>query len=321
MKDKFERIHEEIKGYTQSSQPGVEHEMLPKPIVEDDEYRSAGKLKGKVALITGGDSGIGKATAILYAKEGANVAISYFDEDKDALETLERLKDIGVKVKAYKHDLKSEKDAYNLIENFDYWFFNRIAWSKAYKHDLKIENHAKELVNKVIENFGQINILVNNGGIQYPKNQFREITSEQLKLTFETNFFGMFYLTQAALPHLQKGDTIINTTSITAYNGSADLIDYSATKGAIVSFTRSLAQSLAKEGIRVNGVAPGPIYTPLIPATFDAEKVEKHGDSTLMGRRGQPSENAPAYVFLASRDSSYITGQVIHINGGDYISS
>ena len=290
MKDKFERIHEEIKGYTQSSQPGVEHEMLPKPIVEDDEYCPAGKLKGKVALITGGDSGIGKATAILYAKEGANVAISYFDEDNDALETLERLQDIGVKAKVYKHDLKSEKDAYNLIEN-------------------------------VVNDFSTINILVNNGGVQYPKNQFREITSEQLKLTFETNFFGMFYLTQAALPHLQKEDTIINTTSITAYNGSADLIDYSATKGAIVSFTRSLAQSLAKEGIRVNGVAPGPIYTPLIPATFDAEKVEKHGDSTLMGRRGQPSENAPAYVFLASQDSTYITGQVIHVNGGDYISS
>ncbi|WP_414055887.1 SDR family oxidoreductase [Macrococcus equi] len=290
MMDKFEKIDKEIKGYTQDHQPGSEADMHPQPIAENDNYKAGGKLEGKVALITGGDSGIGRAVAILYAKEGADVAIGYFDEETDANDTVKRLEEIGVKAKAYKHDLKSE-------------------------------NECKQLIDNVIKDFGKLNILVNNGGVQYPQDSLLDITAEQIEETFATNIFGMMYLSKAALPHLSKGDTIINTSSVTAYRGSKTLIDYSATKGAITSFTRSLSQNLAEQGIRVNAIAPGPIYTPLIPATFPAEKVEKHGEETALGRRGQPSENAPAYVFLASDDSTYITGQTIHINGGDFITS
>ncbi|MGX0400656.1 SDR family oxidoreductase [Staphylococcus pasteuri] len=284
-------FHQQIKGYTQPQQPGIEADMNPKPIAELDEYKAAGKLKGKVALITGGDSGIGRSVAILFSKEGANVAIGYYNEHQDAEDTVNRLKELGVEAKAYAHDLKDEKQSQQLIKD-------------------------------VVEDFGGLNILVNNGGVQFPRDHFEEITPEQVKETFQTNIFGMMFLSQAAVPYLNDGDTIINTTSVTAYRGSGHLIDYSATKGAIVSFTRSLATTLMEKNIRVNAVAPGPIYTPLIPSTFDEDKVENQGGGTPMGRRGQPAELAPSYVFLAtSADSSYITGQVIHVNGGDYMTT
>ena len=284
-------FHKQIKGYTQDRQPGIQKDMNPQPITEMESYHSGGKLKGKVALITGGDSGIGRAIAVLYAKEGANVAIGYYDEYEDAEAVVEQISSLGVTAKAYAHDLKKVEDSQKLIE-------------------------------KVIADFGELNILVNNGGVQFPQDHFEDITPEQIKETFQTNIFGMMFLSQAAVPHLKEGDAIINTTSVTAYRGSAHLIDYSATKGAIVAFTRSLATTLMSKGIRVNAVAPGPIYTPLIPATFSEDKVENQGGETPMERRGQPAELAPSYVFLASyADSSYITGQVIHVNGGDYITS
>ncbi|MEJ7166514.1 SDR family oxidoreductase [Staphylococcus capitis] len=284
-------FHKEIKGYTQDRQPGIEADMNPKPVAELDEYKAAGKLKGKVALITGGDSGIGRSVAILYAKEGANVAIGYYDEHQDVEDTVKRLKELGVDAKAYAHDLKDEQQS-------------------------------KKLIDDVVKDFGSLNILVNNGGVQFPRDNFEDITPDQVKETFMTNIFGMMFLSQAAVPHLSKGDAIINTTSVTAYRGSGHLIDYSATKGAIVSFTRSLATTLMEKSIRVNAVAPGPIYTPLIPSTFDEEKVENQSGDTPMGRRGQPAELAPSYVFLATQaDSSYITEQVIHVNGGDYITT
>ena len=284
-------FHKQIKGYTQDRQPGIQKDMNPQPITEMESYHSGGKLKGKVALITGGDSGIGRAIAVLYAKEGANVAIGYYDEYEDAEAVVEQISSLGVTAKAYAHDLKKVEESQKLIE-------------------------------KAIADFGELNILVNNGGVQFPQDHFEDITPEQIKETFETNIFGMMFLSQAAVPHLKEGDAIINTTSVTAYRGSAHLIDYSATKGAIVAFTRSLATTLMSKGIRVNAVAPGPIYTPLIPATFSEDKVENQGGETPMERRGQPAELAPSYVFLASyADSSYITGQVIHVNGGDYITS
>ncbi len=289
-KDKFEKTDEQVEPQHQSTQPGSEEQMHPKPIYDDKDYVGSGKLEGKVALITGGDSGIGRAVAVAYAKEGANVAIAYLDEHEDADKTIQVIESYGVKGIKFASDLSD-------VEN------------------------CNQLIVDVLAEFGQLNILVNNAGKQFPQEDFLAISPDQLMETFATNIFSMFYLTQAALPHLQKGDSIINTSSVTAYQGSPGLIDYSATKGAITSFTRSLSANIANQGIRVNSVAPGPIWTPLIPSTFDAEKVQQHGQDTLLKRRGEPSELAPAYVYLASKDSTYVTGQAIHINGGDYISS
>lgn len=289
-KNKFEKIDEQVEGYTLDRQPGIEREMEPQPIYEADYYKGSGKLEGKTAIITGGDSGIGRAVAILYAKEGANLVLAYLDEHKDAEDTKEMVESHGVKCELYPFDVKKKAECLALVDF-------------------------------TLEKFGKLNILVNHAGVQYPTTDFLSISEDQVRETFETNIYGIIFLTQAALPHLGEGDSIINTTSITAYNGSPELMDYSATNGAITSLTRSLAGNQAKKGIRINAVAPGPIYTPLIPASFDAEKVEKHGSSTPMGRRGQPGELGPSYVFLASDDASYMTGQVIHVNGGDYMSS
>ncbi|PEJ56728.1 NAD(P)-dependent oxidoreductase [Bacillus sp. AFS002410] len=269
----------------QNKQPGIEKEMTPIPLSDDPNYVPSGKLKDKVAIITGGDSGIGRAVSILFAKEGASVFIPYFDEDVDAEDTKKFINDFGGKCEIMRCDLRTEEVC-------------------------------KQVVQNAIQSFGKINILVNNAAVQYPQKNLEDITEEQLRRTFETNIFSMFFLSKACLPHMKQGDSIINTASITAYKGHDQLIDYSATKGAIVTFTRSLSTNLAQKGIRVNGVAPGPIWTPLIPASFDEQEVAKFGSTTPMKRAGQPVELAPAYLYLASNEASYITGQMMHVNGG-----
>ncbi len=269
----------------QDHQPGTINEMNPQPIHTDQNYKGSGKLDGKVALITGGDSGIGRSVAWYFAREGAHVVISYLDEHEDAQKTKELVEAEGVSCELLPGDIGDS-------------------------------HFCKDLVEKTISRFGKLDVLVNNAAEQHPQAGLEEIDDEQLERTFRTNIFSMFYVTRAALPHLKEGASIINTASITAYKGSKDLIDYSATKGAIVSFTRSLADNIASKGIRVNGVAPGPIWTPLIPSTFTSEKVSQFGGNTPMGRAGQPFELAPAYVYLASSDSTYVSGQVIHVNGG-----
>jgi NAD(P)-dependent dehydrogenase (short-subunit alcohol dehydrogenase family) len=269
----------------------TEKDMSRRPAAEDWTYRAAGKLTGKAAIITGGDSGIGRATAILFAQEGADVAIVYHSEDEDAAETRSRVQAKGRQCLTFKGDVGDEA-------------------------------FCRKVVEETVQAFKRLDILVNNAAEQHPKGNPEEISAEQLEKTFRTNIFGYFFMAKAALPHIrEKKGSIINTSSVTAYRGSEELLDYSATKGAIVAFTRSLAKSLAKDGVRVNGVAPGPIWTPLIPSTFPPDKVESFGKNVPMGRPGQPEEVAPCFVFLASDDSSYITGQFLHPNGGEVVNA
>lgn len=279
-----------IKTFPEQKQnlPGNEHQMNPEPEIIRENYIGSGKLLGKVAFITGGDSGIGRSVAVHFAREGADVAIVYLKEDKDAKDTKALVEKEGRQCLLISGDLKDEK-------------------------------FCKTAIKKCHTAFKKINILVNNAAVQFPKNEIEKITAAQLQKTFETNIYPYFYITKAALAYLKEGDVIINTSSVTAYRGSEHLADYASTKGAIVSFTRSLSGMLAKKKIRVNGVAPGPIWTPLIVASFD--KLSDFGKDNPMERAGQPSEVAPAYVFLACEDSSYITGQFIHINGGELIGS
>lgn len=272
----------------QEKQPGERSEMTPLPVTERDDYVPSGKLKGKTAIITGGDSGIGRAVSILFAKEGADVAIVYLDEHRDAGETKERVEATGRRCRLFSGDVGEPA-------------------------------FCAEVVEKTVAEYGRLDILVNNAGEQHAYEAVTDIAPEQLDRTFRTNVYSMFYFIQAALPHMQEGSAIVNSTSVTAYQGHPKLIPYSATKGAITALTRSLAVSLADKGIRVNGVAPGPVWTPLIPASFSEEKVRQFGSGTLVGRSGEPVEVAPSYLFLACEDAAFITGQVIHPNGGRII--
>lgn len=281
---------EDLPAQTQRTQPGREDRMHPAPMYEAPQYAGSGKLKGKAALVTGGDSGIGRAVAVLFAREGADVAVVYLDEHDDAEATKKAVEAEGTRCLLLPLDIREEASCQKAVE-------------------------------KTVEAFGQLDVLVNNAAVQVPQERLSDITEAQLDTTFRTNVYGMFFLTRAALDHLPEGGAVVNTASITAYRGSPGLLDYAATKGAIVAFTRSLAQNeevLGKK-IRVNAVAPGPIWTPLIPSTFDREKVGTFGQDTPMKRPGQPEEVAPAYVYLASSDSSYVTGQTIHINGGEVV--
>ncbi|MDD3265943.1 MAG: SDR family oxidoreductase [Burkholderiales bacterium] len=275
----------------QQELPGNEAKMEPRPLHDDPKYIGSGKLKDKVAIITGGDSGIGKAIAIAFAKEGAKLVISYLNEDGDA------------------NDTKTQLEKYN-------------AQCMLIKGDLSLSKTSKQIVDKTIEAYGKLDILVNHAGEQYQTDSLQDVTDNSLENIFKVNVFSFFYLTRESLKHMKEGATIINTISVVAYKGNPSLLDYSSTKGANLSFTRALAASLAEKGIRVNGVAPGPVWTPLIPASFSPDKLKEFGKNTPMSRPGQPFELAPTYVFLANNtDSSYITGQVIHVNGGTPISS
>jgi len=272
----------------QDRKPGLETEMTPAPVYLSEGYKAAGKLKGKVALITGGDSGIGRSVAILFAHEGADIAIAYLDEHVDAQKTKEEVEKAGRKCLLLPTDLTKETNCFSVVD-------------------------------ETLAVYGKLDILVNNAAEQFQQASIEDITEEQLDKTFRTNIYAYFFMVKAALPYLKAGAAIINTASVTAYKGSPQLLDYSATKGAIVAFTRSLSQSLVEVGIRVNAVAPGPIWTPFIPSTFPEEKVSKFGSDVPLKRPGQPFEVATAYVFLASEDSSYIVGQTIHPNGGEVV--
>jgi len=272
----------------QKEKPGREDKMAPRPQSRRPEYKGSDKLKDKVALITGGDSGIGRAVAVIFAREGANVAISYLNEHKDAEETARLVDQEG-------------RECLKLAG------------------DIGVEENCRKMVEETVNKFGKLDILVNNAAEQHPQEDIGAISSEQLERTFRTNIFSQFFFVKAAMPHLKPCAVVINTTSVTAYRGSSHLLDYSATKGAIVAFTRSLSEAIIQKGIRVNGVAPGPIWTPLIPSTFPADQVEKFGSDVPMKRAGEPMEVAPCYVFLASSDSSYMTGQILHPNGGEVI--
>jgi len=272
----------------QADQPGHENQMHPQPVYIEPDYKASDKLKGKVAVITGGDSGIGRAIAVAYAKEGADIVIAYLDEHEDAEKTRHLIEDSGRQCVAMAGDVGDEAFCHAVIE-------------------------------AAIDRFSRLDVLVNNAAQQYPQQSIADISQQQIEKTFRTNIFSMFYTVKAALPYLKQGAHIINTASVTAYRGSEHLLDYSATKGAIVAYTRSLSKQLVKKGIYVNAVAPGPVWTPLIAATFSPEEVSHFGSDEPLGRPAQPSEIAPSYVFLASRDSSYMTGQVLHPNGGEIV--
>jgi NAD(P)-dependent dehydrogenase (short-subunit alcohol dehydrogenase family) len=273
----------------QDHQPGIESEMRPRPEYEP-KVAGSGRLRDKVALITGGDSGIGRAVAVAMAREGAKVAIAFLEERKDANETCAAVQAEGSEAMALAGDVGDEE-------------------------------FCEAAVSATVKQFGRLDILVNNAAEQHETKDIREIDAAQIERTFRTNIFSFFFMAKHALRHMKRGGSIINTASITAYQGHKTLLDYSATKGAIVAFTRSLSEALIEEGIRVNAVAPGPIWTPLIPASFEAERVARHGASAPMKRPGQPNEVAPCYVFLASEDASYISGQVLHPNGGNVVGS
>lgn len=290
MSEVYEEVQKKRPPQAQEHQPGRENQMIPEPIVMRPNYRGSGKLQDKVALISGGDSGIGRAVAVHFAREGANVAILYLEENEDANDTRNMVRAEG-------------RDCLII------------------RADVRIPAQCRQAVENVIRHFGKLDILVNNAAEQHIQQRLEDISPEQLENTFRTNIFGYFYMAQAALPHMKEGAAIINTGSVTGFRGSSHLMDYASTKGAIEAFTFSLASNLTERGIRVNGVAPGPIWTPLIPASFPEDAIADFGSGTLMGRAGQPAEVAPAYVFLASEDASYMTGQFMHVNGGSFIAA
>ena len=284
-----EQDNEQLQPPQRQSQPGIEREMVPEPDATRPQHQGSGKLAGKVALITGGDSGIGRAVAVLFAREGADVAIGHLaEEETDANETVKLVEAEGRRCLTLPGDVGNEP-------------------------------FCQEAVAQTVRELGRLDVLVNNAAEQHTADSITQITAEQLERTFRTNIFGMFFMTKAALPHLGEGSAIVNTTSVTAYQGNPTLLDYSSTKGAIVAFTRSLAQALVEKGIRVNAVAPGPTWTPLIPSTFPPDKVASFGADVPMKRAGQPEEVANCYVFLASDDASYMAGQVLHPNGGNVV--